>query len=470
MVEVAKEKSLLHDTKFTKELLNLARSKLAGLRDIRQDFEEYTTHAKLAIIDVRLQLDYDPTREAAMNTVISLVASHMRTALSVPQHRNYLRSCHPSEPWLAEAAAHEMNYLHGCKSSFIFDTLNEVLGSGIIDIGERGEVVARLIIMRAYDRAVQSTNSKDGNPIFFSRGCLLTEFINCLFSPKEASNVLNSVSDVARKGEEEEEEEEEAQDRLTLGEEFKKARIRSTHFERVHSSSVMSDMGCIAGIMRCAAYIAKCGQEQVDMLIPIILDAERTGSGLLRRDNMTAILIQVKNRIKWGGLEEYSINADGLHVFSGGSQPYITLVMELGVLPPHLVEQEGYMKQGNVPSPQKGLKATSPRKGPKATSSKGPEVPPPGKRPERFPEVKIVEPGIRSSQKFVQHPRYRIYVYGCSSRVYGISSDEEKHYHSLLRKNLLFTEHPRQNQDSIDALYRFIPCQNILQKVVDQGR
>src|SRR5258708_7760027 len=132
-------------------------------------------------------------------------------------------------------------------------TLNEVLDCGIIGVGERGEVVGRLILMRAYDRAVQSANSMDHNPIFFS---LLTEFINCLFSPREANKVLNSVSDVARNGEKS----------LELGEEFKKACIRFTHFERLHDGSVVSNMGCIAGITRCTAYIAMRGQKQVDQL------------------------------------------------------------------------------------------------------------------------------------------------------------------------------------------------------------
>ena len=79
-------------------------------------------------------------------------------------------------------------------------------------------MVARLIIMRAYDHAVQPANSTDdGNPILFSRGCLLTEFMKCLFSSQETGKVLvlNSVSDIARKGEE-----------LGLGEEFEKVRIR----------------------------------------------------------------------------------------------------------------------------------------------------------------------------------------------------------------------------------------------------
>ncbi len=35
--------------------------------------------------------------------------------------------------------------------------------------------------------------------------------------------------------------------------------------------------------------------------------------------------------------------------------------------------------------------------------------------------MKIVEPGSRSPEEFVKHPRYRIYVYGCSPTVYDMS-------------------------------------------------
>ncbi|KAF8334009.1 uncharacterized protein EI90DRAFT_497595 [Cantharellus anzutake] len=37
-----------------------------------------------------------------------MAASHIRTVFSIPQHCEYMRSRYPSEPWLAEAAAQEM--------------------------------------------------------------------------------------------------------------------------------------------------------------------------------------------------------------------------------------------------------------------------------------------------------------------------------------------------------------------------
>src|SRR5260370_40739569 len=110
MVEVAKVHNRLN-TGFTKQLMYLARSKLADLRDVYQGYGKYTSSAKLAIIDVRVQLDYESKCEAATDTVARLVTSHMRTAFSVPQHHKFMDSSYPSEAWLAEAAAQEMNYL-----------------------------------------------------------------------------------------------------------------------------------------------------------------------------------------------------------------------------------------------------------------------------------------------------------------------------------------------------------------------
>src|SRR5258708_2385849 len=350
MVQAAKGNDRL-PTGFTEQLMNLARSKLMGLPNVHQSFEKYTPNAKLAIIDVRVQLDYEPKHEVTTDRVAQLVASHMRTAFSVLRHRKYMRSGYPSEAWLAEAAAQEMQHLLKRQPTFAFDTLDELLESGIIEIGERGEVIARVIMLHAYDRAVQRASPRS-DPIRFSRGCLLTEFIECMFSEEAAKEVLDSRSHDAGSYN---------GNKLTFRERFKKARVRFTHFERLHDQNVLSAMGCVLGMMRCAAFVAQRGEEGRDMAIPIILDAERLGSDLLTKDNMTAILIQIKNRCEPGTIASNVITLGGsedVPFFSGGSQPYISLVMELGVLPRQLIEQEKQMWKDDISFPKKVKKAT----------------------------------------------------------------------------------------------------------------
>ncbi len=376
MVQAAKANDDLR-TGFTKELMDLARAKLVRLSNAYSHHTNYTLNAKLAVIDVRVQLDYDLKCEAATDTVARLVESHMRTAFSIPQYRKYMRSGYPSEAWLAEAAAQEMVYLHKQRPTFVFDTLDEVLESGIIEPGERGEVIARVIITHAYDSAVQKTSR------------------------------------------------------------FKKARVRFTHFERLDDQTNLSVMGCVLGMTRCAAFIARRGEKAIDMVIPIILDPERLESDLLKTDNMTAMLIQVKNRCDPGSAAANVINVDkGVPFFSGGSQPYISLVMELGAIPRQLVEQESEMGKGDMSSPKKTKTLDNPS------------------------ELTTEQPGS-SHYKATRHSCYSIFAYGCSPIVYHMSSLEAKRYGTLLHKGGFYTEHPRTDEGSLRALHRFMPLASL---------
>ncbi len=428
MVQAAKANDDLR-TGFTKELMDLARAKLVRLSNAYSHHTNYTLNAKLAVIDVRVQLDYDLKCEAATDTVARLVESHMRTAFSIPQYRKYMRSGYPSEAWLAEAAAQEMVYLHKQRPTFVFDTLDEVLESGIIEPGERGEVIARVIITHAYDSAVQKTSpTLDGDPVRFSHGCLLTEFIESLFSGEAAKEVLDSQAHDAGCYD---------GNKLILRDRFKKARVRFTHFERLDDQTNLSVMGCVLGMTRCAAFIARRGEKAIDMVIPIILDPERLESDLLKTDNMTAMLIQVKNRCDPGSAAANVINVDkGVPFFSGGSQPYISLVMELGAIPRQLVEQESEMGKGDMSSPKKTKTLDNPS------------------------ELTTEQPGS-SHYKATRHSCYSIFAYGCSPIVYHMSSLEAKRYGTLLHKGGFYTEHPRTDEGSLRALHRFMPLASL---------
>src|SRR5258707_277934 len=373
----------------------------------------------------------------------------MRTAFSVPRHRKYMRSGYPSEAWLAEAAAQEMQYLLKRQPTFAFDALDELLESGIIEIGERGEVIARVIMLHAYDRAVQRASPRS-DPIRFSRGCLLTEFIECMFAEEAAKEVLDARSHDAGSYN---------GNKLTFRERFKKARVRFTHFERLHDQNVLSAMGCVLGMMRCAAFVAQRGEEAIDMAIPIILDPERLGSDLLTTDNMTAILIQIKNRCEPGTIASNVITLGGsedVPFFSGGSQPYISLVMELGVLPRQLIEQEKQMGKDDISFPKKGKKATKAKAAAKAKAAvkkAATEALNPSK-------LTTERPGI-SHHEAPEHSRYSIFAYGCSPIVYHMSSSEEARYQTLLNKGGFYTEHPRTDEESLRALHRFMPLANL---------
>ena len=123
------------------------------LRDPEDDL------SKLAAIDIRLLLDFQPTIRGRESEEM-MVAGKMRIVYSVPRHREYMKSGYPSEPLLAEAAANVWDLMYRAEGKtsanmVIPDLLKKFMHDQIIDKGSRGELVARLILTLAYDAAVR---------------------------------------------------------------------------------------------------------------------------------------------------------------------------------------------------------------------------------------------------------------------------------------------------------------------------
>lgn len=107
----------------------------------------------------------------------------MRVAYSVPARWEYLRSGAPSEPILAEAAAQVMEKFN------IPEWVSQYLAKGLISKGERGELVARLLLTLAHDRALKP----NGGPAFkapYSRPITVVAFLTALLGEE---NMMNSV-------------------------------------------------------------------------------------------------------------------------------------------------------------------------------------------------------------------------------------------------------------------------------------
>ena len=87
--------------------IDMLRGKLINSQLVDSSPADLADIACLAVVDVRLCLEYAALVEGnrAMQTAADLVATHMRYAYSVPQHREYLRSGYSSEPLLAEVSS-----------------------------------------------------------------------------------------------------------------------------------------------------------------------------------------------------------------------------------------------------------------------------------------------------------------------------------------------------------------------------
>ncbi|KIY47465.1 hypothetical protein FISHEDRAFT_74576 [Fistulina hepatica ATCC 64428] len=106
----------------------------------------------LALVGARVLLTFNPASETARQQEAELVRNHMRIAFSIPEHREYMMTGAPSEPVLAEAAAIEMYE----RNVSLIQIISKHTSRGLIEKGERGGLVARALLIRAFDFAVHS--------------------------------------------------------------------------------------------------------------------------------------------------------------------------------------------------------------------------------------------------------------------------------------------------------------------------
>lgn len=292
--------------------------------------------------------------------------------------------------------------------------------SGLLDRGERGEVVARMLVTEAYDRAV-AENTSDEQTLLFSFSCRLVNFIRQLFSAARAEAILKSKPANC--------------DGKTFEEVFGDAWIRFTHFAKSADDHILNTHSMFAAFARGMAYTCGNGKGLIDFITPILLYDAKLSSWV-----MTAIFWQVKRRARAGN---YEIDAEDLGFFhpepanrfpEGDNRPYITIVMDLSVQPTYAkpaaqkVSQKSQTADGPKDLPQ--ISAVSPQPGaPPASPSKSKiSCPPENLRP----------------HSGVIHPRYAIYVSGCSSTNYGVIGESDwELYRQLLRTNDFLYEHPR---------------------------
>ena len=310
-------------------LLKKARMKLICNHAIDTSYGDVKAEARIAILDVLLAFDFQPNRKLNEDIQAELVKSHMRIAYSVPQHRLYFRSGYPPEPLLAEAAAQQLlkfKEIHpGNSFSVMVDMLNttKLLRSTLIDAGQRGEVFMRMCLMGAYmDGVLQDLGSNRGEGIIFSKGCKLTTFIEQLFEKGHAKRVLDAKPDNILSA-------------TTFRQAFAQSMVRFTHFVKAGDPDMMTSEALFAAFIRGMAFIGYQTQQAVDFAIPVLLNKEDA----LQECAMSAILIQVKRRVKGRGPGVYDLCQEDVDLFppqgegSADKRPYVTLIAQVGMEP-----------------------------------------------------------------------------------------------------------------------------------------
>ena len=242
--------------------------------------------ATLACLSVLLGLEFRGTiwsREAERKQV----ERHMR--LVIDGHPETMRTVSPSEPILAEGAHYVMQSRHAA-------ALDSHFQNTYLSTGEHGEVVAALVIILARQVAsslpvvptpsggVPSATSKRHpmlkDPSDSNRRVLpLFHFLRKLLRPADFEKVHNSSPTQLRKGD----------DKL-FRDIFDDSWVYFNHCIKASDLDVVNQKGLLRIMSRGGILICANSMRAVDLIIPVTFKGTA-----LRPDNITAVLIQVKN-------------------------------------------------------------------------------------------------------------------------------------------------------------------------------
>ncbi|KAM6492513.1 hypothetical protein JOM56_012237, partial [Amanita muscaria] len=401
--------SLLKGGEKQESVLSLAKYKLAPLKSDKiyqgHDIGPDPTYSLTALIDLLLMLDYNPDHKTVQELQKKLVSSHMRTCISIPADREYIRSCYPSEPFLAEAAMTrlaEILYLDdNTYPDCVIDTINSHFSHGLLHSGDLGELATRMLLIDAYMTACRKAVSR--KQAIYSRGCKLTDFLTHLFRKPEI--VLEAKPDNVFNG-------------PTFKDAFKDAVVRFTHFGRFVDDTATLQDAAHAAFFRSMAIICHDTQKSVDIIVPVL----STTDGAVCQHVITSILIQVKRRICASKPRLLAIDQSNLEFFPpkvticncakkprNTELPYISFLLDLGVRA----------------------------------------------RPEL---TQVLEPPTRPSSRkqLPKHHRYAINTRGLTS--YGsVTEWNLSKYERLLRLSNVLGDHPRQSSSHLNMVRRLKP-------------
>ena len=432
------------------DIISFAQIKLIRAESLAQTKGADRHAAELAALGVRLLLEFGKERKAAStNMEERLVEGNMRIAYTVPQHRYYMQSGYSSEPILAEAAANVMQQLRRettiNPNDMIAKTLIQHVDSGVIGKGDVGELVGRLLLILAFDLAQEASQS---NTPRWSKPVGVIKFMESLVGENNYAKHIKRCTPDNR-----------AKPGVAFEDYFKNSVVRFTHFVRAADATVMVG-DARSAFLRGFAIQCHPFQESFDVAVPVLIDPTKP----ITEDNMTWILISLKNKKKGLRIEKTTIDADKLGCFPQPDsmddpetrRSYISLIMELGIqhpTPSPIREPSECCAPTSNPLKRHGSTGTNIAKKAK-TDSSCVQTP-------RAPSSTIdtnwqgVRSSPRASKTWARHPRYLIRIRGCSSNVYAVVHEKDA-YTRLLRAEHILSEHSRKG-DYLKAAQRLMP-------------
>lgn len=261
-------KSLLSKDRMISSIVTLAQSKLIGADvssivkvSFKQKLFSVEDYAPIhyymaAFFNSRMRVNITPVCSMAE----MMIASGLSVALHITENRHVVYIDSPSEPLVAEAAMKLMNdKTKGFSWGLVLDYLEDFLKKGIVIEGYRGELVARLILLMAWDfqedhQKSIATLGEVGKPL------KLKDYLTCLFS-NDGLKQITVIPDCY---------------------------VFFNHFISIGFTVNLKDLAYY--FKRGAAILCQRNEKTVDLIIPICF------SNTVCNEEMGCVLVQVKNR------------------------------------------------------------------------------------------------------------------------------------------------------------------------------
>ena len=402
-------------------IIQLAMNKLAA-----HTVGHYQPNSFLAALSVRLMLDFEPRRIHATEAENLMVAGHLRVANVIPAHREYVISSTPSEPIVAEAAA---QVLHRQNMANLL-ALN--VKEGLIEKGQRGELVARLLFTLAHDQALENmeiTHRDHQGELekLYTSPIPIVTFFRALFSQKYVDILLRCRADNSAGG-------------PTFEEAFADAYVMFTHFGKAADDWCMSHAFMFMALCRNMAISCREGMQYADLCIPIHFGRETP----LSRETTSSILISIKDKANAMGFNRTFVDVNKMAFAEDEIRhPFIILILQLGIQ-----AKGAYIPVKNTEtSREPGLLATPERRGRGGASI--PKTPNAFKLPRQV-DTTDGQRATRSMGKNKALVCYTVDVRGCSSRIFRVVTPQDEHiYSQLLASRHFLSEHSRQDSDHL---------------------
>ncbi|KAJ7211190.1 hypothetical protein GGX14DRAFT_623773 [Mycena pura] len=377
--------------------------------------------ANFAAVSTRVLIDIEPERENGHQLIATLVRNHLRTVFFIPHHRTYMTTGVPSEPILAEAAAVIMHR----QPIQMIQFLQYLLQSNLIGKGERGELVARALLIMAIDEAIHREARKvannaireqslpfdlvqlyDNGETAYHKVVPVKQFIEALFADKHHRAVMESLPENVGLNAD--------PPPTTFEKAFQNGYVRFSHFMRLEKPEDLTNSMAFLAFIRGAAVQFSANHPTFDMGVPVAIlpEGKDLKSCPLSAVRWTWLLFSVKDRTAaqsasyWMNTDEPGLWEAKVPPPGHDSTPVAAFLLELGIF---------------RPKPAKG----------------DPSLP---------TEIKPKAPPTRTSPRRAQkqHPRYAFVITGCTGEVYSVIKEAEKEsYRAVLSVGRLTAEHPR---------------------------